>query len=289
MLPIKSIQDLLISAKQGQANLQNTVAAVELILESVDDETLYNRERIAELTEVLLLERQAADELVEGLTEIHLGHVKGMGFKAKKRHLEGAIEDYEQARSEAHKKLAEPANARAKARLEQDRIAAEDKADEPEPVKGLADLVASAQSHIDEDADETELEPVRGDLDELNRIKYGQDSIQILGLSKPAVRGLERAGIMIIKHVLDCSPSQLMEIKGFAEASMYTLLDSLNDLSIRWQGEAQDLVFYHSAPRDIKKWKEFVSALGLEDYYRNKAAKSQRAWYHRNKARREAE
>tara|TARA_R100001440_G_scaffold65782_1_gene86707 strand:+ start:232 stop:1101 length:870 start_codon:yes stop_codon:yes gene_type:complete len=289
MLPIKSIQDLLISAKQGQANLQNTVAAVELILESVDDETLYNRERIAELTEVLLLERQAADELVEGLTEIHLGHVKGMGFKAKKRHLEGAIEDYEQARSEAHKKLAEPANARAKARLEQDRIAAEDKADEPEPVKLLADLVASAQSHIDEDTDETELEPVRGDLDELNRIKYGQDSIQILGLSKPAVRGLERAGIMIIKHVLDCSPSQLMEIKGFAEASMYTLLDSLNDLSIRWQGEAQDLVFYHSAPRDIKKWKEFVSALGLEDYYRNKAAKSQRAWYHRNKARREAE
>ena len=289
MLPIKSIQDLLTSVKHGQQNLQDTVAAVELILESVDSQTLYNRERIAELTEVLLLERQAADELVEGLTEIHLGHVKGMGFKAKKRHLEGAIEDYEQARSEAHKKLAEPANARAKARLEQDRIAAEDKADEPEPVKLLADLVASAQSHIDEDTDETELEPVRGDLDELNRIKYGQDSIQILGLAKPAVRGLERAGIMIIKHVLDCSPSQLMEIKGFAEASMYTLLDSLNDLSIRWQGEAQDLVFYHSAPRDIKKWKEFVSALGLEDYYRNKAAKSQRAWYHRNKARREAE
>jgi len=288
MLPIKSIQDLLTSAKQGQANLQNTVAAVELILESVDDETLYNRERIAELTEVLLLERQAADELVEGLTEIHLGHVKGMGFKAKKRHLEGAIEDYEQARSEAHKKLSEPANARAKARLEQDRIAAENKADEPEPVKLLADLVAEAQSRIDEDTDETELEPVRGDLDELNRIKYGQDSIQILGLSKPAERGLERAGIMIVKHVLDCSPAQLMEIRGFAEASMYTLLDSLNDLSIRWQGEAQDLVFYHSAPRDLKKWKEFVSALGLGDFYRNKAAKSQRAWYHRDKARREA-
>tara|TARA_Y100001973_G_C5186640_1_gene328268 strand:- start:1231 stop:2100 length:870 start_codon:yes stop_codon:yes gene_type:complete len=288
MLPIKSIQDLLTSVKHGQQNLQDTVAAVELILESVDSQTLYNRERIAELTEVLLLERQAADELVEGLTEIHLGHVKGMGFKAKKRHLEGAIEDYEQARSEAHKKLAEPANARAKARLEQDRIAAEDKADEPEPVKLLADLVAEAQSGIDEDTDETELEPVRGDLDKLNRIKYGQDSIQILGLSKPAVRGLERAGIMIINHVLDCSPSELMEIRGFAEASMYTLLDSLNDLSIRWQGEAQDLVFYHSAPRDIKRWKEFVSALDLEDFYRKKAAKSQRAWYHRDKARREA-
>ena len=130
---------------------------------------------------------------------------------------------------------------------------------------------------------------MRGDLDELNRIKYGQDSIQILGLSKPAVRGLERAGIMIVKHVLDCSPAQLMEIRGFAEASMYTLLDSLNDLSIRWQGEAQDLVFYHSAPRDIKRWKEFVSALDLKNFYRNKAAKSQRAWYHRDKARREAE
>ncbi|MBE85165.1 MAG: hypothetical protein CME21_21630 [Gemmatimonadetes bacterium] len=78
--------------------LKDTQAGLDLLL-SLTDEQLESREKFGDMKNMLLTEREAADRLVTEIREWHLDHVTGFGFKAKKRHLEEALENFEMERS----------------------------------------------------------------------------------------------------------------------------------------------------------------------------------------------
>ena len=92
---------------------ENTQAGFDLLMEMTDGQ-LDNYEKVTELTCVLKQEREAADELIAGLRDVHLGSgPRGMGYKGKKAHLWALVDEFTEARDEASAMLRAGGAARA--------------------------------------------------------------------------------------------------------------------------------------------------------------------------------
>jgi len=210
--------------------LENTQAGLDLLME-MDDVQLDIRDRAADLTSALQQEREAADELIEGLREVHIGSgPRGMGYKGKRAHLEELVEAYDEARDEAATMLAEGGDARAEARVAnvvKDIVPpSEEEEEEEEEITSLADLIAE---NID-----GSFTPEDGWSDPTSRTTSFYDSIRRLGLRKNAITALEKADICNLGQLISQTPDYLLSLHQFGTGSLDNVLEGLDALGLDW-------------------------------------------------------
>ena len=206
--------------------LENTEAALSLLME-MTDEQLNGREKVNELTSCLHQEREAADELVAQLRDVHIGiGPSGLGFKGKREHLEELVAAYDETREELAAMLAKGGDARAEARVAS---AVEDivpPSEEEEVVPSLADVLAENIDGSFTPEDETP--------DPTARVASQHDSVRGLGLRKNAVTALERANIYSIGQLISQTPDYLLSLHQFGAASMEDVRIGLDALDFEW-------------------------------------------------------
>ena len=246
--------------------LKDTQAGLDLLL-SLTDEQLESREKFGDMKNMLLTEREAADRLVTEIREWHLDHVTGFGFKAKKRHLEEALENFEMERSsdlfakptstytpagegETYTPLVAAIRA---AEAEEGKIRIEGKTynvdaaplDEPEErVPTLAEVIAAP---IDDREEEEVQPPLLVDLfaenvepcddeepDPAARATSLYDSIRRLDLRKTATAALEDADIRNLGQLISQTPAYLLSLPHFGTASLDNVVEGLNALGLDW-------------------------------------------------------
>ena len=251
--------------------LKDTQAGLDLLL-SQTDEQLKSHERIADLTNMLLNEREAADRLLDGLREGHLKHVTGMGFKAKKAHLEEIIENFETDReSELFAKPAytsSPPIPRLTPAAEEAIAAAaaaeEAEAEAPE-VPSLATILGA----------NTEPEEIPRDV----RAVSSFDSIESLGIPHNAVKALLGEGLVNVGQVTDQTPEYLLTLPNFGPAALQSLLAAFYDGAVTW--EAADELGISS----FSSKKELEEALDIKELNKKQARAYAKGWYRKNKER----
>lgn len=245
--------------------LKDTQAGLDLLL-SLTDEQLESREKFADMKNMLLTEREAADKFITEIREWHLKHVTGFGFKAKKRHLEEALENFEMGRSSDL--LAKPTStytpagegktytplvaAIRAAEAEEGKIRIEGKTynvdaaplDElEERVPTLAEVIAAPIDDREEEKEEAQL-PLLADLiaepqeeekpDPSLRATSLYDSIRRLNLRKNATAALEDADICNLGQLISQTPDYLLSLPYFGTASMDDVVEGLNALGLDW-------------------------------------------------------
>ena len=234
--------------------LKDTQAGLDLLL-SLTDEQLESREKFADMKNMLLTEREAADKFITEIREWHLNHVTGFGFKAKKRHLEEALENFEMKRSSglsAKPTIPDTPPSRTPL-MDAMRAAAESEADgnvdaapldEPEErVPTLAEVIAAPIYDREEEKEEAQL-PLLADLiaepreeekpDPSLRATSLYDSIRRLNLRKNATAALEDADICNLGQLISQTPDYLLSLPYFGTASMDDVVEGLNALGLDW-------------------------------------------------------
>ena len=250
--------------------LKDTQAGLDLLL-SQTDEQLKSHERIADLTNMLLNEREAADRLLDGLRECHLKHVTGMGFKAKKAHLEEIIENFETDRDS--ELFAKPAYT---------------SAGEGKTYTPVTPLVAAAEAEAEAEAEapevpslatilgaNTEPEEIPRDV----RAVSSFDSIESLGIPHNAVKALLGEGLVNVGQVTDQTPEYLLTLPNFGPAALQSLLAAFYDGAVTW--EAADELGISS----FSSKKELEEALDVKELNKKKARAYAKGWYRKNKER----
>ena len=231
--------------------LKDTQAGLDLLL-SLTDEQLESREKFADMKNMLLTEREAADKFITEIREWHLNHVTGFGFKAKKRHLEEALENFEMKRSSGLS--AKPTipdtppsrtpltdALRAAAESEGNVFAPLDELEERVPT--LAEVIAAPIDDREEEKEEAQL-PLLADLiaepreeekpDPSLRATSLYDSIRRLNLRKNATAALEDADICNLGQLISQTPDYLLSLPYFGTASMDDVVEGLNALGLDW-------------------------------------------------------
>lgn len=234
--------------------LKDTQAGLDLLL-SLTDEQLESREKFADMKNMLLTEREAADKFITEIREWHLNHVTGFGFKAKKRHLEEVLENFEMKRSSglsAKPTIPDTPPSRTPL-MDAMRAAAESEADgnvdaapldEPEErVPTLAEVIAAPIYDREEEKEEAQL-PLLADLiaepreeekpDPSLRATSLYDSIRRLNLRKNATAALEDADICNLGQLISQTPDYLLSLPYFGTASMDDVVEGLNALGLDW-------------------------------------------------------
>tara|TARA_R100001082_G_C4357272_1_gene157486 strand:+ start:910 stop:1776 length:867 start_codon:yes stop_codon:yes gene_type:complete len=258
--------------------LKDTQAGLDLLL-SQTDEQLKSHERIADLTNMLLNEREAADRLLDGLRECHLKHVTGMGFKAKKAHLEEIIENFETDREyfetdHESELFAKPAytssppiprlTPAAEEAIAAAAAAAAEEAEAPE-VPSLATILGA----------NTEPEEIPRDV----RAVSSFDSIESLGIPHNAVKALLGEGLVNVGQVTDQTPEYLLTLPNFGPAALQSLLAAFYDGAVTW--EAADELGISS----FSSKKELEEALDIKELNKKQARAYSKGWYRKNKER----
>jgi hypothetical protein len=227
--------------------LKDTQAGLDLLL-SLTDEQLEDREKFADMKNMLLTEREAADKLITEIREWHLGHVTGFGFKAKKRHLEEALENFEMERSSDL--FAKPTSTYTPAGEGKTYNAYNVDAaplDEPEErVPTLAEVIAAPIDDREEEEEEVQ-PPLLVDLfaenvepcddeepDPAARATSLYDSIRRLDLRKTATAALEDADIRNLGQLISQTPDYLLSLPQFGTASLDDVVEGLKALGLDW-------------------------------------------------------
>jgi len=212
--------------------LENTQAGLDLLME-MDDVQLDIRDRAADLTSALQQEREAADELIEGLREFHLNNrTRGMGRKGQWKHLHALVDAFDEAREEWTAMLAKGGDARAEARVAsvvEDIVPPseeEEEEEEEEVVPSLADVLAE---NIDGSFTPEDKKP-----DLTARVASQHDSVRGLGLRKHAIAALEQANIYSIGQLIRQTPDYLLSLHQFGAASMDDVRIGLDALDFEW-------------------------------------------------------
>ena len=211
--------------------LKDTQAGLDLLL-SLTDEQLESREKLADLTKTLSVERAAANDLLDGLREVHLKHQRGYGVKAKRAHLEEIIETYEGQRFNNVYSLNpdEPPNLRALIRQGVDDCEEEAQATE---IPSISDLIAEA--HANREGRGTGRTVVAEEPDLLERVVSQHDSVRNLDLRKNATTALEKANIHNIGQLLQQTPLYLLSLPQFGPTSLDDAQESLDRLGFEWR------------------------------------------------------
>ena len=227
--------------------LKDTQAGLDLLL-SLTDEQLESREKFADMKNMLLTEREAADRLVTELRDHHLNHVTGMGFKAKKAHLEEALENFETERSSDL--FAKPTSTYTPAGEGKTYTTAEwhpvsvDESEEKVPT--LAEVLAAPIDDREEEEEEVQppllvdliaenIEPWEDEeLDPAVRATSLYDSIRRLDLRKNATAALEDADIHTLGQLISQTPDYLLSLPHFGTASLDDVREGLNALGLDW-------------------------------------------------------
>lgn len=232
--------------------LENNQVTLDRLL-SLTDGQLNNRGKLVELTSALQQEREAADELIAGLRDVHIGSgPRGMGYKGKRAHLEALLDEFGEARDEASAMLREGGDARAEARLNEvvENITGESRGrvdstcreqshkdagatpaastpeEEEEEVRSLTDVIAQGQGILD-----------LGKVDEepdTARATSLYDSVRRLGLRKNAITALEDADIHNLGQLISQTPDYLLSLHQFGATSLDHVLVGLDALDLEW-------------------------------------------------------